>query len=143
MKKYNLIGFWIAIGAGAGTAIGTAIYNIGVGLGIGIALGAAIGAFSSIGKKDNDLSQELTLTNSIIIGRDSTKAKLVFKNDELLSGRHCELSLKEGRIFICDLNSTNGTYVNGVPISGSFRLHNDDIILLGSMELRIGFNEED
>ena len=96
-----------------------------------------------IGKKDNDSFQELTLTNSIIIGRDSTKAKLVFKNDELLSGRHCELSLKEGRIFICDLNSTNGTYVNGVPISGSFRLHNDDIILLGSMELRIGFNEED
>jgi len=96
-----------------------------------------------IGKKDNDSFRELTLTNSIIIGRDSTKAKLVFKNDELLSGRHCELSLKEGRIFICDLNSTNGTYVNGVPISGSFRLHNDDIILLGSMELRIGFNEED
>lgn len=95
-----------------------------------------------IGKNDNDSSHELTLTSSIIIGRDSAKAKLVFKNDELLSGRHCELSLKEDMIFICDLNSTNGTYVNGVPISGSFRLHNDDIILLGSMELRIGFNEE-
>jgi len=60
MKKYNLIGFWIAIGAGAGTAIGTAIYNIGVGLGIGIALGAAIGAFSSIGKKDNDCNNNIS-----------------------------------------------------------------------------------
>lgn len=95
-----------------------------------------------LGKNDDDLPNELTLTNSIVIGRDSSKAKLVFKNDELLSGRHCELTLKEGMIFICDLNSTNGTYVNGVPISGSFRLHNDDIILLGSMELRIGFNED-
>jgi len=54
MKKYNLIGFWIAIGAGAGTAIGTAISNIGVGLGVGIGLGVAIGAFSRKGKKGND-----------------------------------------------------------------------------------------
>ena len=45
-------------------------------------------------------------------------------------------------IFVCDLTSTNGTFVNGVPITGPYRLFNDDIILIGSMELRVLLDED-
>lgn len=95
----------------------------------------------NIGKNNGDSPYELKLSDSIIIGRDSSQAKLVFKNDKLLSGRHCELLFKEDMVFITDLGSTNGTYVNGIPISGAYRLHNDDILLIGSMELRVVFDE--
>ncbi|GFP75489.1 FHA domain-containing protein [Clostridium fungisolvens] len=96
--------------------------------------------FTKLGREDI-VSYEILLSSSIIIGRDPAIAKLVFKEDELLSGKHCELVLQDSRIFVRDLGSTNGTYVNGVPLSGPCCLHNDDILLIGSMELRVCFYE--
>ena len=61
MKK-NGMGFWIAIGAGAGTVFGVALENIGVGIalgaGIGVAIGASQGAFSAKKLEDEILEDE-------------------------------------------------------------------------------------
>ena len=74
----------------------------------------------------------------IVIGRD-LKTGLCFKNDELLSSRHCSISYETDGIILRDLGSTNGTFVNGVPIKDRYKLENDDVILIGSMELRINW----
>jgi FOG: FHA domain len=95
-----------------------------------------------LGRDKDEAFYEFMLVNSLVIGRDSTKSQLVFKDDEALSGKHCELTYKDSMIFVQDLGSTNGTYVNGIPVSGVLRLHKDDILLIGSMELRIYFNED-
>lgn len=87
--------------------------------------------------KNKEEPYEFMLEDSVVIGRDSAKSKLVFEKDELLSGRHCEFTLKNNMVFVCDLNSTNGTFVNGVPITSSYRLFTDDILLIGSMEFRV------
>lgn len=94
-----------------------------------------------LGRQGDEKVYDVNLCDSVIIGRDPSKAKLVFKDDEKLSGRHCELTVKDGMIFVLDLKSTNGTFVNGVPIDGYYRLRNDDILLIGSMELRVGIKE--
>ena len=75
----------------------------------------------------------------LIIGRDASKATLPFKDDDLLSSRHCSISYEPEGIILRDLGSTNGTFVNGLPIQEWHILENDDILLIGSMELRINW----
>jgi FOG: FHA domain len=79
--------------------------------------------------------------DQMIIGRSGAKSQLVFAKDELLSGQHCRIYQKDKKLFIEDMNSTNGTYLNGVSVQTPHMLEQDDIILLGSMELRVGWKE--
>ena len=48
-----------------------------------------------------------------------------------VSGRHCRLTRDEDGYTLEDLNSTNGTYVNGVRIIGSVGVSRGDAITLG------------
>lgn len=52
---------------------------------------------------------------SVTIGRSSQSDISI--NDEHMSRRHAEVSLKNGVLRIIDLNSSNGTRVNGVKIT--------------------------
>ncbi len=49
-----------------------------------------------------------------------------------VSRNHCRLILEDGRFFLEDLESTNGTYVNGVGVSGRVEVSLSDRIVLGS-----------
>lgn len=53
--------------------------------------------------------------NRIFVGRDPTASQLAFL-DPMLSRRHAELWLGQGQVFIRDLGSANGTWVNGQHI---------------------------
>jgi pSer/pThr/pTyr-binding forkhead associated (FHA) protein len=44
----------------------------------------------------------------------------------VISRRHCALSLREGRVWIEDLGSRNGTRLNGQPVVGLISLHDGD-----------------
>ena len=77
----------------------------------------------------------------LVIGRDPSKAALPFKDDELLSGRHCSITYESEGIVLRDLGSTNRTFVNGIPIQDKYILENDDVLLVGSMELRVNWEE--
>lgn len=49
-----------------------------------------------------------------------------------VSRSHCRLIMDEGRLFLEDLESTNGTFVNGVGVSGRVEVSLSDRIVLGS-----------
>jgi hypothetical protein len=49
------------------------------------------------------------------IGRLSG-ANMIVIRDEFVSGLHAEISVFDNRIFVKDIGSTNGTYVNGVKV---------------------------
>lgn len=51
----------------------------------------------------------------ITIGRDEHHASLVAP-DPTISRRHCEVYSEGGRVFIRDMGSSNGTWVNGAPV---------------------------
>lgn len=99
---------------------------------------------TKMGQNIDDEVFEIMIFDKVIIGRDAAKADVAFTSDDILSGRHCKLSYRDSILYICDLGSTNGTYVNGVPIGNGkeYVLHNDDVILMGSMELRVNFKSE-
>lgn len=76
-----------------------------------------VGEFFTIGRKDN---------NHLVI------------KDEEVSGQHCALIFNASikRVLIRDLQSTNGTSVNGVPIKQDYVLTLNDVINIGKTEIR-------
>jgi len=64
------------------------------------------------------------------IGR-SSENDIILKNMPLASRRHAQVYPRRGSVFIEDLGSTNGTYVNGVRIHGPVVLNNSDKIFIG------------
>jgi pSer/pThr/pTyr-binding forkhead associated (FHA) protein len=65
----------------------------------------------------------------IIVGR--SKESHFFLEDEEVSRRHAQITCHDGRFFIEDLGSTNGTLLNGKVASKRERLLNGDIIRFG------------
>jgi phosphoserine phosphatase RsbU/P len=70
----------------------------------------------------------------ITIGR-SKKNDLVLA-DQWLSRIHAEIRRENGRHFIRDLDSRNGTYVNGMRLSQRVPLQNGDVVTLGDQQIR-------
>jgi len=55
------------------------------------------------------------------------------RNDPTVSRFHCQIFIdSEGHKFLTDLDSTNGTFVNGNKISSSVKLDNLDIVRAGN-----------
>jgi len=71
-----------------------------------------------------------------VIGR-SPRCAVVIDDDSEISSRNSVLSAEGGLLFVDDLDSTNGTFVNGSPIAGRRRVGDGDLILVGRTELRL------
>jgi pSer/pThr/pTyr-binding forkhead associated (FHA) protein/S1-C subfamily serine protease len=68
---------------------------------------------------------------TILIGRQpSNDLKFDIHDDIDVSGRHAEIRERSGRFYIIDNGSTNGTYLNGVPVRDS-AIKDGDIIAFG------------
>jgi predicted component of type VI protein secretion system len=51
----------------------------------------------------------------------------------MISKRHCALIQRDGKAFIRDFDSTNGTLVNDQPVKGEVELHHDDQLKVGPL----------
>jgi predicted component of type VI protein secretion system len=49
----------------------------------------------------------------------------------LISKRHCAILQKDGKVFVRDFDSTNGTFVNDEPVKGERELFNADQLKIG------------
>jgi hypothetical protein len=61
---------------------------------------------------------------------------LALPQDEFTSARHARFEPRGDEVWVVDLESTNGTYVNGVRITRERRLAHGDVVRVGSTELR-------
>jgi hypothetical protein len=63
------------------------------------------------------------------------KANDIIINDSSISRAHLEVFVDaDGNVFITDLNSTNGTFVNGVQLKGDTMLRRGDVLTLGNSQ---------
>lgn len=69
------------------------------------------------------------------IGR-SAENTIALDGDDFASGRHARVESARDGVWIIDLDSTNGTFVNGERIEGRRRLHEGDLVQIGDTELR-------
>ena len=70
-----------------------------------------------------------------LLGRNSPDLPLT---DNTVSRRHAQLMKKNGKWVLYDLNSANGTYVNGVKVSSTSELKQGDQIKCGSTLIVFG-----
>jgi hypothetical protein len=57
-------------------------------------------------------------------------------DDSFASGKHARVFGRDGHVYIEDMNSTNGTYLNGHRVRTPELLHPDDKIHIGDTEFR-------
>jgi len=71
----------------------------------------------------------------ISIGRDKTNQ--VILETGAISGFHAEIQVDDGKVYLVDLGSTNGTFVNGKPVSGRQLLQVWDSLRFEKIEAEI------
>jgi hypothetical protein len=77
----------------------------------------------------------LEISRELTAGRDAA-SDLRLPADGYASGRHARFVRGEDTDLVEDLNSTNGTFVNGDRLTGSRPLRDGDQITLGQTQLR-------
>lgn len=76
-------------------------------------------------RDDRGRKYRIVVGGIMTIGRGD--CDVVITGDDALSKRHCEISEKEGKIYVRDLSSSNGTRINGKKISESFLESGDEL----------------
>jgi len=76
-----------------------------------------------------------TLQPVTMIGRDPDAT--IRLTEPFISSHHAEIASTDGRWWIRDLGSTNGTFVNGQRVSASTGIRTGDIVQFGRMTLQL------
>lgn len=87
-----------------------------------------------IGGKNDGRELEIKVPE-FIIGRGEG-VNLRPKSD-LISRHHCAVLLEDGQAFINDLDSRNGTFLNGEQIKGKVKLQIGDLLRVGRLQFEI------
>jgi Nif-specific regulatory protein len=69
---------------------------------------------------------------AVSVGRDPSSRMPI--RDVTVSRQHCVIDVKDGQATVNDLESHNGTFVNGIPISKRELLHGD-VLRIGQFEV--------
>ena len=72
------------------------------------------------------------LGESISLGRE--RGEINFPDDGYVSGLHARVTLREGRAFLADLGSSNGTFIK---VNGERAIGHDSFVLLGQQLFRL------
>lgn len=71
----------------------------------------------------------------LTVGR-GTQNDVSIDGDEFASARHVRVEPRRDGVWVSDIGSTNGTYVNGVRIDRPRKLAQGDVVRVGETELR-------
>ncbi len=74
---------------------------------------------------------------SVTFGR--SKECDINTTDSRASRRHCSVTRENGKLVIADLGSSNGTFVNGVKITGKKELNDGDQVTVGTWIFKVRF----
>ena len=74
-------------------------------------------------------------SRALVVGR-SEQNDIALTGDEFASARHARIEPRRDGVWVHDLGSTNGTYVNGVQIDRPRRLTPGDVVRVGETDLR-------
>lgn len=75
------------------------------------------------------------LKGSLIVGRSDLSD--IFIDDPLMSRQHFAISYDNGSLYIQDLETTNGTMLNGVKLMGNQVLQPEDVVSAGNLQIKI------
>ncbi len=88
-------------------------------------------------KTNPEKTFRVPLRGTVIIGRRAGEVNLVIDYDKSVSGRHCQVREADGRVFVEDLQSANGTMVDGLRILSETEIVSGSVLTLGRVELKV------
>jgi pSer/pThr/pTyr-binding forkhead associated (FHA) protein len=74
-------------------------------------------------------------SSQLTIGR-GRQNDIALPNDDYISARHARFEPRQDGVWVQDLGSTNGTYVNGARLESPRRLSAGDVVRVGDTDLR-------
>lgn len=77
------------------------------------------------------------VNGTVIIGRKAGEASLVIDYDKSVSGKHCQISERNSKFYVKDLQSSNGTLLNGVKILAEMEICSGCTLTLGRLEMKV------
>jgi len=80
--------------------------------------------------------QEYELNSSALTVGRGGQNDVSIEGDEFASARHLRVEPRRDGVWVSDLGSTNGTFVNGVRIDRPRKLVQGDVVRVGETELR-------
>ena len=86
-----------------------------------------------------DAGTSFQIDSGAVIGRSPETDVLI--EDRFSSGSHARIFERDGCLYIEDLESTNGTYLNSERLHSAERLRIDDNIRIGETEFRYEVQE--
>ena len=84
------------------------------------------------GKKTQEIGTE---KDTVFIGRDASCD--VVLDDRTTSRKHASVTVKEDGVYLEDLDSRNGTFIDGKPVK-RHKLSGDDVIQIGGYQISVG-----
>jgi len=104
--------------------------------GLGVAARVRRGHLVVLRSRDLEQGSDWEIDSAqLTVGRGGQNDIQIAK-DEFASARHARFEPRHDGIWLQDLGSTNGTYVNGAQIEGPRRLAAGDVVRIGETELR-------
>ena len=82
--------------------------------------------------RDVDGSAYPLLGESVTLGRE--RGEINFPDDGYVSGLHARIMTRDGRVFLSDLGSSNGTFLK---VQGERALGDESFVLLGQQLFRL------
>ena len=77
-----------------------------------------------------------TLSNSLTLGRVADN-DIALDDDTFMSSHHARIEIRPEGVWVVDLDSTNGTFVNGQRVTGDRSLRKGDRLQVGSTVLEM------
>ena len=85
---------------------------------------------------DLDEGSDFVLNSAqMTVGRGGQN-DVALPNDEYASARHARFEPRRDGVWVQDLGSTNGTYLNGARLERPHRLSDGDVVRIGDTDLR-------
>jgi diguanylate cyclase (GGDEF)-like protein len=87
----------------------------------------------------DNVGHAFPLENGAILGRDEVAVRV---SSEEVSRRHAQFVVQDGRYFVRDLGSMNGTQLNGAAVQGEREIFEGDKIQVGTTVLRFALFDD-
>ena len=94
-----------------------------------------LGFVTVLGYGEDGEDERYPLLPLTSIGRSATNT--IVLNDNYISGEHALLTLRGQQWWLHDLNSRNGTRINGIPLTDAVIISPGDIISVGEIDLKV------
>ncbi|MBC8060958.1 MAG: FHA domain-containing protein [Clostridiaceae bacterium] len=81
--------------------------------------------------------KEYSIINNITnLGRDPEVCDMVILGNDHIGRKHVLIYFKSNKFYLTDLNSKNGTYINGDRLQGERQISDGDVIRLATTEIK-------